>query len=865
MTADILREKFLAFFKSKKHKIVESDSLAPKDDPTVLFTPAGMNQFKKELMGYNCGFARAATSQRCLRTDDLEKVGITSVHHTFFEMLGNFSFGDYFKKEAIAWAWEFLTEVLKIDKDRLWVSVYKDDDEAYKTWQDLIKVSKGRILRLGDKDNFWPAEAKDKGPNGPCGPCSEIFYDFGKDVGCKEPLCDPTCDCGRFSEVWNLVFTQFNRKEGGNLEPLPHKNIDTGLGLERLAAVMQGVRSNFETDLFKPLVKEIESGAIRSPQLKLVYAVADHIRAIVFAIYDGVSPSNDGRGYVIRKITRKSILHLMALGIKNPFLYKLVPVVADVMKEPYPELMAKQENISQIILSEEKNFLTVINTSGALFQEKFNAKQNPEEVGRSAFALYDTYGIPLDLTREWLDKNKIKFSLAAFHQELTEQKNRSRMQSAMKGDVFGESSAYLDLKETKFAGYSKSSVPAQVLKITQENTAVKKTDNLRQAVLVLDKTCFYAEAGGQVGDTGKIIKGKNIFEVTDTKRIGRAILHIGRVTKGSFKINDKVEAQIDQERRLDIARNHTATHILQAALRKVLGEHVKQQGSKVSAERLRFDFTHFKDVNQDELGRIEEVANAYILDNARLATKEMPLKEAKKSGALAFFQEKYAGRVRVVTVGDFSRELCAGTHLEGTGQIGVLKIIQEGSIASGVRRIEAVTGRFAYQKLKEIESKVADFAEVLGVPRDKALAELQKRLLRIRELEKQLSEQKVNIARNSVDSLIQNSEVVNGITFIRTVLEGVDADFLRKTVDLIKGKAENCVVALGAKGDNRALLVLGVTADLAAKGTDASKLVIKAAEVLGGSGGGRKDFAQAGGNRPDNFEAAFQEIRKSLA
>ncbi|MFA4842303.1 MAG: alanine--tRNA ligase-related protein, partial [Candidatus Omnitrophota bacterium] len=386
MTADILREKFLAFFKSKKHKIVESDSLAPKDDPTVLFTPAGMNQFKKELMGYNCGFARAATSQRCLRTDDLEKVGITSVHHTFFEMLGNFSFGDYFKKEAIAWAWEFLTEVLKIDKDRLWVSVYKDDDEAYKTWQDLIKVSKGRILRLGDKDNFWPAEAKDKGPNGPCGPCSEIFYDFGKDVGCKEPLCDPTCDCGRFSEVWNLVFTQFNRKEGGNLEPLPHKNIDTGLGLERLAAVMQGVRSNFETDLFKPLVKEIESGAIRSPQLKLVYAVADHIRAIVFAIYDGVSPSNDGRGYVIRKITRKSILHLMALGIKNPFLYKLVPVVADVMKEPYPELMAKQENISQIILSEEKNFLTVINTSGALFQEKFNAKQNPEEVGRSAFA-----------------------------------------------------------------------------------------------------------------------------------------------------------------------------------------------------------------------------------------------------------------------------------------------------------------------------------------------------------------------------------------------------------------------------------------------------------------------------------------------
>jgi len=432
MKADILRENFLAFFKAKKHKIVESDSLVPKDDPTVLFTPAGMNQFKKEFLGYDAGFRRAATAQRCLRTDDLDKVGKTPAHHTFFEMLGNFSFGDYFKEEAIAWAWEFLTEELKLKKESLWVSVYKDDGEAYKIWRDKIKVPAARVIKLGDKENFWPSEARVKGPNGPCGPCSEIFFDRGRDKGCRLAGCSPACDCGRFVEAWNLVFTQFNRKEGGILEPLPRKNIDTGMGLERLAALMQGVYSNFETDLFEPIIKEIEKGQSPSgtvPEKGLTYAIADHLRAITFSIYDGIMPSNDGRGYVARKLIRKSTLHLRALGHKQPFLYKLVPVLSQTMKNPYPELGARKENIAEIILREEKSFIATLNSSETLFKDKFSGlknKSDPDLTGKIAFQLYDTYGIPLELTNVWLDKQGIGISEEAFNDELIQQKNRSR-------------------------------------------------------------------------------------------------------------------------------------------------------------------------------------------------------------------------------------------------------------------------------------------------------------------------------------------------------------------------------------------------------------------------------------------------------
>jgi len=868
MKADILRKKFLDFFKAKRHKIVDSDSLVPKDDPTVLFTPAGMNQFKRQFLGHLTGFSRAATCQRCLRTDDLDKVGKTPSHHTFFEMLGNFSFGDYFKEETISFAWEFLTEKLKIAKERLWVSIYKDDDEAYKIWKDKLKVPENKIIKLGDKENFWPSEAKVKGPNGPCGPCSEIFFDQGETIGCARPDCDPSCNCGRFVEVWNLVFTQFNRKEGGILEPLPKKNIDTGMGLERLAAVMQGVYTNFETDLFQPLVKEIISHAERSPKNETVYAVADHIRAIVFAISDGVLPSNDGRGYVVRKLIRRSRMHLWGMGLKKPFLYKLVPVVSEILKVPYPELMRRRENISEIILAEEESFISTFHSSEALFKDEFGAfihKPDPIKVGKIAFMLYDTYGIPLELTQEWLNKNGIQISQGAFNKELEEQKNRSKAQSKMLGDVFDIKELHLAGAKTNFLGYTKYEAKAKILKIIKNNALVKKANKGEEAKIILDKTVFYPESGGQVGDTGEFRKGKSTFQVTDTQKFDKVIVHKGIVKEGGFKTGDELKSCVDIERRLSIARNHTATHLLQAALRKVLGAHVQQQGSLVAEDRLRFDFTHFKDIANVELDRIEEEVNNYIINNERLKTKMLTLREAKKQGALAFFGEKYEQRVRMVAIGDFSKELCGGTHLDCAGQIGLFKIINEGSVASGVRRIEAITGESAYRRIKEQENILAEASSILNVPAENLTQELQKKLAQIKELEKKLNLQRLDIIKNSLDGIIQGSQNIKDIKIITKVIENVDMDLLRKTVDLIKQRTDNAVIALASQDVARALLVVGITPDLLARGLDASILIRDVAKVIGGSGGGRKDFAQAGGNKPENLEKAFQEFKNIIS
>jgi alanyl-tRNA synthetase len=869
MKADILRKKFLDFFKNKKHRIVESDSLVPKDDPTVLFTPAGMNQFKKEFLGFDSGFKRAVTSQRCLRTDDLDKVGKTTGHHTFFEMLGNFSFGDYFKRDAILWAWEFLTEELKISSNKLWVTVYNDDDEAYGIWLNDVKVPKEKIIKLGDKDNFWPSEAKEKGPNGPCGPCSEIFYDFGKETGCGESVCDPSCSCGRFVEIWNLVFTQFNRKEGGKLEALPNKNIDTGMGLERLSAVMQGAVNNFETDLFKPLVDEVISNAKNylPENKKITYAIADHLRAIVFSIFDGVLASNEGRGYVVRKLIRKSALHLRNLGIKQPFLYKLVPVLAGIMQDPYPELIERKEDISEVILSEEKSFIATLNSSESLLKEKFSAlikNQNPEKAGKLAFQLYDTYGMPLELTVDWMEKNGVKFSQQAFDQELETQKNRSKTKSAMKGDVFAVKDLDYGVKETKFSGYKKFSLEAQILKVYKGNSELKKLSCGDEGIIILNETPFYAESGGQAADLGIIKKGKNVFEVLDTKKSGNVILHIGKVKSGSFKKKDSVQAEINIERRLSIARNHTATHLLQAALRKVLGQHVQQQGSLVSEERLRFDFTHFKDVLDEELSRIEELVNESVMNNFCVDTGLMALKDAKKTGALAFFGEKYDAKVRVVSVGDLSRELCGGTHLGQTGQIGLFKILQETSVASNVRRIEAVTGIFAYKKVKEDEEIISDVAKLFNVGRGSILQEAQKRAVRLKELEKQLSAQKLSSVKNSLDDLIKDAQNVNGKSLIIKVFEDVHMELLRKNIDLLKEKTQNAIITLASVNQGKVLLVMGITADLCEKGLDAGKLVRDVSGLIGGSGGGRRDFAQAGGTKPENLDQAFQKLREIL-
>lgn len=835
---------------------MESAPLLPQDDPTVLFTPAGMNQFKEQFLGQITDFRRAASSQRCLRTDDLDKVGKTSGHHTFFEMLGNFSFGDYFKKEAIEYAWEFLTAVLKIGQDKLWVSVYQDDGEAYKIWKDIIKVPERKIVKLSDKENFWPSEAKAKGPNGPCGPCSEIFYDFG--AGCGQAACDPSCSCGRFVEIWNLVFTQYNRKEGGILEPLPQKNIDTGMGLERLAAVMQGAKNNFETDLFQPLIKEIVSGCQAGEVLKkneLVHAIADHIRAVTFSIYDGILPSNEGRGYVVRKIIRKSALHLRQLGVEKPFLYKLVAAVAQIMKAPYPQLTARREDISQIVLAEENNFMHTLNSSGGLLKEKFSAclkSKNPQEAGIIAFQLYDTYGIPLELTKDWLNKQGLQFSQDTFDKALKNQKIRSKISSSMKGDVFGKADLKLELKPTSFLGLKNISAKAKILEILGPSGKLKKAVPGEEISIILDKTAFYPAGGGQIGDSGSIVKGKNIFEVSDTQKNGKIILHIGKVKRGSFKKAGLVLAQVDPVKRMDTARNHTATHLLQAALRKVLGPHVQQQGSLVEAGRLRFDFTHFKALASEEISRVEELVNDYVLADYPLSGKEMPLAQAKKTGALALFSEKYEGRVRVIAIADVSKEFCGGTHLKSTGAIGLFKIAHQGSVASGVRRIEALTGKAAYNFTKQKETEYENKLEAEN--------------LRRKEIEKKLGQQKSSAGKDKIGEALAKVEKINGINLITDKWEN-DSDLgaMRSAIDAIKQKQEKCVIVFSTINNGRVTVVMGATADLSAQGVDLSSLIKAPAALLGGSGGGRKDFAQAGGNKPENLDQAFAKIKESVA
>jgi alanyl-tRNA synthetase len=866
ISADQLREKYLEFFRSKKHKVVASDSLVPKDDPTVLFTPAGMNQFKKQFLGLITDFTRATSSQRCLRTDDLDKVGKTDCHHTFFEMLGNFSFGDYFKEDAIAWAWEFLTRELKIPAEKLWVSVYKDDEEAYNIWKDKVKFPAAKIVKLGDHDNFWPADAKLNGPNGPCGPCSEIFFDLGPQVGCNKPDCNPSCGCGRFIEVWNLVFTQFNRKDNGVLEPLPQKNIDTGMGLERITAVMQGVRSNFETDLFQPLVKEIKFAAKhQDPKYATtIYAVCDHLRAIVFSIFDGIIPSNEARGYVVRKLIRKSVLHLRELGIKEPFLYKLVPLLAEVMRKPYPELVKSRENIADVILSEEKNFIHTLNSSDSLLEEKykgFKDKPDQDAAGAVAFQLYDTYGIPLVLTADWLTRNNIQFSQEAYERELNLQKNRSKAGSAMQGDVF--SLKELELKgvpDTAFSGYDGFNVETRALMILKDNQEVTQIKEGDEAKIILDQTTFYAEQGGQVGDIGILESGNNIFEVLDTQKNHKVILHVGKVKHGSFKKGQELYSKVDEERRLSIMRNHTATHLLQAALRVVLGNHVQQQGSFVSEARLRFDFTHFKQVSRQELDRIEELVNSFVIENLAVSKLEMSLEDARKQGALAFFAEKYEDKVRVVSIQGISKEFCGGTHLDSTGFIGLFKIISESSIASGVRRIEALTGAAAYKAVKAEQDLISSISEALKTPGDNLVAELEKKLKLIRDLEKQINSFKLNNVASSIDGLLSKAEVINGLKVIVEKIDQADMTILRTTADMLKNKEKNIIVALGSIIDAKPFLL--ISTNVAA--VDSSGLIKAVAGEIGGSGGGRKDMAQAGGTKAEGLEKAFHKLKEIL-
>ncbi len=885
MTTNEIRKAFLDFFAGKGHKIVPSDSLVPKEDPTVLFTTAGMQQFKRQFLGQIEGFTRAASSQKCLRTDDLNEVGKTPYHHTFFEMLGNFSFGDYFKKEAITWAWEFLTKTLQISEQKLWVSVYREDDEAAQIWLEHIGIPPEKLVRLGDKSNFWPSEAKQKGPNGPCGPCSEIFYDYGKNPNCRNPKCNPACDCGRFSEVWNLVFTQYNRKEGGVLEPLPKRNIDTGMGLERLAAVIQNKKTNFEIDIFEVILKDIDQlcqkSHIQIKSQKEKNIVADHIRAIVFGITDGVIPSNENRGYVIKRLIIDASDVFLRNGAQEPLLFKLVPSVVAVMKDPYPEIMEKEKSISSIIQKVEQSYLRVYKERLPEFKGDIamvvkripfpseTVQDTANKVGEVLFRYRDTYG----LTRPTMERVLASFekplpakiiqeAWQKFEQLMKAQQEKSRQASKMTGDVFIDTAMDMNLPKTEFTGYERMTDTARILKIFIDGKEAKRAEGPHQIRLVLDKTPFYAEAGGQVGDTGIIEGPKGKIRIIDTKKKADIFFHVGTIESGTISIGETIQAKVDQKRRLSIMRNHTATHLLQAALRAVLGDHVQQQGSLVAENRLRFDFTHPQAVTKEQLQNIENYVNACILTNDPVHKEVMPLDVAKKSGALAFFAEKYGETVRIISINGYSKEFCGGTHLDTTAQIGVFKILQESAIAQGIRRIEAVTGESALSYIQSQDAQISQIANLLKAPPMEIVKRIEEQMQRLKQLEKELGKYRLAAIQNALENLVNSANEVKNTKIICHIFSDADIATLRKASDLLKNKVSSVVIALGGTTNKTANVIVRVSDDLIKKGIEANKLVQEIAPLFDGSGGGRAQMAQAGGKNVANLKAAFHKLEE---
>lgn len=882
MTTDELRKLFLSFFESKDHPIIPSDSLIPKDDPTVLFTSAGMNQFKDYFLGKRKDMKRAASCQKCLRTGDIDNVGKTPAHHTFFEMLGNFSFGDYFKEEAIAWAWEFMTKVLGIKENDLWVSVYKDDEEAFRIWKDKIVVPTSKIIKFGAKENFWPSNAPEEGPNGPCGPCSEIYVDRGEKFGCGKPDCKPGCECGRFVEVWNLVFTQFNRAGVNRLEPLPSKNIDTGMGLERLASVMQNVGTNFEIDILAPLVKAILE-EIEDPKLlnyaqsekegrSHLNAIADHIRAIVFCIADGVLPSNTSRGYVLRMLVRRSLVHGKFLSFDKPFLYKLVDAVVRTMKGGYPEIEARRENISLIVKSEEEKFLQIsedVRADLELLAENLKSKGKDTIPGERIFYFHDTRGLPIELIKEFAADEGFKLDLKGYERLMEEQRRKSRGAAKTTGEIFAETLTTMVASagiKTEFGGYEKLETDATIKAIVKENKLLDSVSAPAEIAVILDVTPFYGEAGGQVGDTG-VIEGKNFkVEVYDTKLIEKTQLHLGKLIEGSIKTGDRCKAAVDKKRRLAIARHHTATHLLQSALRKVLGPHVQQSGSLVAPDRLRFDFTHFKQVNAEQLKRIEEIVNEYIRQNTPLRAEVMEIDEAKKSGAIALFGEKYDKQVRVISMADISKELCGGTHLKATGEIGIFKITGEESVAAGLRRIEAIAGEVAYKRIKESEESLKAIADSLRIDPSKLPEQIETLLSQIKELEKKLKNVEAANLRNKAKELESAKELLDNKTYlIVRRIDGFAPDTLVNLTDEIKSvMVQNSVSILGTSFEGKVFLVVGLTSDLVKKGMDARAIIGRVSKIVSGGGGGRPDLAQAGGKEVSKLDEALQAGREAV-
>jgi alanyl-tRNA synthetase len=859
MTSAQIREAFLSYFTERGHQRVPSASLIPGNDPTLLFTNAGMVPFKDVFLGdEKRDYNRATSSQRCLRAggkhNDLENVGYTARHHTFFEMLGNFSFGDYFKREAIQYAWDFLTGVLQLPKDKLWVTVFTEDDEAYDIWAKEIGVPEDRISRIGEKDNFWAM-----GDTGPCGPCSEIFYDHGEDVW-GGPPGTPEEDGDRYIEIWNLVFMQYNRQADGTLEPLPKPSVDTGMGLERIAAVLQHVHSNYEIDLFQALIKAAAE-VIGTTDLdsKSLRVIADHIRSCSFLITDGVQPSNEGRGYVLRRIIRRAVRHGNLLGAQGTFFHKLVPALIEQMGTAYPELVDKEKVIADALLREEQQFGKTLERGLAILQDALDQLDGKVIPGDVVFKLYDTYGFPVDLTADIAREKELTLDNEGFETEMAAQRKRAQ-QASQFGVDYNE--RLKSTQTSEFTGYSEVTGSSKVVELFADGKAVQQLEAGQQGVVVLSQTPFYAESGGQIGDRGRLQVNGGEFVVTDTKYIGKAIAHHGQ-SDVAITIGDDVDARIDAERRAAIKRNHSATHLVHAALRNILGEHVTQKGSLVTAERLRFDFSHFAALSAEEISAIELQVNEQIVANHVLETAVMPIEEAKQAGAMALFGEKYDDDVRVVRMGDYSMELCGGTHVARTGDIGSFRIVSEAGIASGVRRIDAVTGIAALRHAQQQEQLLRNSASLLKADMGQLPERLQQQLQRSKELERTIADLQQQLASQAGGSLVEQAQDIAGHKVILAELDGVESKALRGMVDDLKNQLGSGIVVLAVANDDKVSLIVGVTKDLTAK-VKAGDVVNCAAAEVGGKGGGRPDMAQAGGSNASNISAALAAAQRRV-
>jgi alanyl-tRNA synthetase len=883
MTGAELREKFLRYFEEKGHARVRSSPLVPGDDPTLLFTNAGMVQFKSVFLGEERRpYVRATTSQKCVRAggkhNDLENVGRTARHHTFFEMLGNFSFGDYFKPDAIAFAWELLTRDLALDRKRLIATVYTDDDDAFGLWKRVAGFGDDRVLRLGEKDNFWAM-----GDTGPCGPCSEVHFHQGDHIACAEVAAGrrclgPACECDRWLEVWNLVFMQFNRDAAGTLTPLPRPSIDTGMGLERIAAVVQGKESNYDTDLFAPLIAEIEALARRRYRAAeaddvSMRVIADHARTTTFLIADGVTPSNEWRGYVLRRIMRRAMRHGRMLGLTDPFLWKTVDWVVKLMGEAYPEIATDRPRIQDAIRGEEERFAETLDT-GTLKIKDYLAEHASDTRrvvdGRFLFTLYDTYGFPMDLAEEVFQDagwRVTEATRAAADADMEAQRARARAGAAFGGgDDAATSAVYqrlgAEISPTEFVGYDSLASPARILAIVDAGAAgprrLTATAEGAEVEMILDRTPAYAESGGQVGDTGTLVGRSGRGEIVDTYYRGsKLIVHRVKVVSGGFHENEDVAVTIQTPRRQGLRRHHTGTHLLHAGLRRVLGTHVTQAGSLVAPDHLRFDFSHGASLKDREVEQIEELVNEQVQADTPVSQSEMDLDEALRMGAMALFGEKYGNRVRVIKIGDFSTELCGGTHLDRTGEIGLLKVAGEGAVASGVRRVEAVAGSAAIESVARKEAALREAAELLKIGPLEVPKRLQKLLDEQRALEKQLAELEGRLARSRAEDLVKTARQVNGVAVLAGRIDGLDADGLRAVADTLRNRLGSGIVCVGSVVDGKVNLIAAVTKDLTAR-FQAGKLIQEVAKAVGGGGGGRPDLAQAGGKDPAKLDAALE-------